>query len=118
MPILPENILRYPDNWKEIREKILTRAGQIRDESGKIIQEAKCEKCGVENHSMRNGKKIVLTIAHLDHTPENCSDNNLLALCQKDHNSYDAQERVKNRKVRKWCQMQITQRIRKDYEIL
>jgi 5-methylcytosine-specific restriction endonuclease McrA len=33
--------------------------------------------------------KIVLTIAHLDHTPENCADENLLALCQRCHLAYD-----------------------------
>jgi hypothetical protein len=37
--------------------------------------------------------KIVLTVAHLDHTPENCSDDNLRALCQRCHNLYDAKMR-------------------------
>ena len=32
----------------------------------------------------------MLTVAHLDHTPENCSDpDNLKALCQKCHLNYD-----------------------------
>jgi hypothetical protein len=31
----------------------------------------------------------VLTVAHLDHTPENCADENLKALCQRCHNTYD-----------------------------
>ena len=33
--------------------------------------------------------RIVLTIAHLDHTPENCSLDNLRALCQRCHLRYD-----------------------------
>ena len=33
--------------------------------------------------------KIVLTVAHLDHTPENCADDNLRAWCQRCHNIYD-----------------------------
>lgn len=33
--------------------------------------------------------KVVLTIAHLDHTPENCEPSNLRALCQRCHLSYD-----------------------------
>ena len=37
---------------------------------------------------------IVLTTAHLDHTPENCEDSNLLALCQKCHNNYDQEHRT------------------------
>jgi 5-methylcytosine-specific restriction endonuclease McrA len=58
----------------------------------------KCEFCGVENHTMRDGKKIVLTIAHLDHTPENCTRENLRGLCQRCHNRYDAKHRAQTRK--------------------
>ena len=92
MPIKPENKSRYPKNWKEIRERILKRANN------------RCEFCGVENHTYRYNPKtgkdayIVLTIAHLDHTPENCSDDNLKALCQRCHNQYDAEHRKQTRK--------------------
>ena len=95
MPIRPENRKRYPKNWKQIRQQILERAGN------------KCEFCGVENHSIvwsekenRYGEKqhrVVLTVAHLDHTPENCDPSNLRALCQKCHNRYDAEHRRKTR---------------------
>ncbi len=33
---------------------------------------------------------VVLTCAHLDHTPEHCDDDNLLAMCQRCHLRYDA----------------------------
>lgn len=33
--------------------------------------------------------RIVLTIAHLDHQPENCAPENLRALCQRHHLAYD-----------------------------
>jgi hypothetical protein len=36
-----------------------------------------------------SGTKIVLTTAHLDHTPENCADDNLMAMCQGCHLHYD-----------------------------
>lgn len=39
--------------------------------------------------------RIVLTVAHLDHQPENCSDDNLKAWCQRCHNRYDSAERRK-----------------------
>lgn len=87
MPIKPENKDRYPSNWKQIRESILVRA------------ENKCEFCGIENYVVReNGSRIILTIAHLDHTPENCEPDNLRALCQKCHNTYDAKHRQETRK--------------------
>lgn len=95
MPIKLENRKLYPHNWKEIRAKILERA------------EDKCEFCGVENHSYRlnenTGKmaRIVLTIAHLNHNPSDCRDDNLRALCQRCHNRYDAKHRVKTRKNNK-----------------
>jgi hypothetical protein len=86
MPISKENKYRYPSNWKEIRANILERA------------QNKCEFCGLENHIRverisKNGYKqwttIMLTIAHLDHTPENCDPKNLRALCQKCHLALD-----------------------------
>jgi 5-methylcytosine-specific restriction endonuclease McrA len=36
---------------------------------------------------------IVLTVAHLDHHPENCADDNLDSLCQRCHNIYDRPHR-------------------------
>jgi len=87
MPIKPENKSRYPKNWKEIRQRILKRANN------------RCEFCGIENYIIKeNGSRVVLTIAHLDHTPENCTDDNLRALCQKCHNSYDRQHRNETRR--------------------
>lgn len=90
MPILPENKKRYPANWNDIRKKILERANN------------KCEFCGIENYTIKpNGSRVVLTIAHLDHTPENCDPENLRALCQSCHNKYDAKHRAETRKARK-----------------
>ena len=91
MPIKPENKNRYPKNWKEIRQQILKRANN------------RCEFCGRINHSMvDNGQgkiiKVVLTIAHLNHTPEDCRPENLRALCQRCHNKYDAKHRAETRK--------------------
>lgn len=48
-----------------------------------------------EIQERRDGKnyraiKIVLTVMHLDHQPENCADDNLLHACQGCHNRYDA----------------------------
>lgn len=35
------------------------------------------------------GSRVVLTVAHLNHTPEDCDDNNLKAMCQGCHLHYD-----------------------------
>jgi hypothetical protein len=39
--------------------------------------------------------KVVLTVAHLDHQPENCHLDNLRAWCQRCHNVYDAPMRAR-----------------------
>jgi 5-methylcytosine-specific restriction endonuclease McrA len=44
--------------------------------------------------------KIVLTVAHLDHQPENCDPSNLRAWCQRCHNAYDAPMRRKGTRMR------------------
>lgn len=56
--------------------------------------------CGAWNHRVHpsTGSKVVLTIMHLDHTPENCGDDNLRAACQRCHNAYDLNHRVANMK--------------------
>lgn len=125
MPIRKDLKPLYPDNWAEIRTKILARA------------ENRCERCGIKNGSFGirdldghfqhlwefdsmpfddegfsdDAKffKIVLTIAHLDHDPTHndgmedgaqavAADRaNLLALCQQCHNRHDGPHRGGNR---------------------
>jgi len=81
MPIRPENKVRYPKNWRQISEYIRFERAQNR-----------CEKCGAENYEPHpvTGSKVILTVAHLDHTPENCDPENLMAMCQLCHLRYDA----------------------------
>lgn len=92
MPIKPENKARYPKNWKQIRAEILERAGNCCEGSPDFPD------CRVENYSAHplTGSKVVLTIAHLDHTPENCEPENLKAWCQRCHLNYDKEHHQKN----------------------
>lgn len=90
MPIKPENLPRYPADWKAIRERILARGHN------------RCELCFLKNGEQISrddtgypfppydcaGRKlttIVLTTAHINQTPEDNRDVNLLALCQRCH---------------------------------
>jgi len=88
MPIKPENRARYPANWKEIRARILKRAGNRCEWPG----------CYVPNGAINpiTGSRVVLTIAHRDHTPENCGDENLAAWCQYHHLAYDLEHHMQN----------------------
>lgn len=93
MPISPENRARYPKDWKEIRKRILERAGD-RCEGSPAYPD-----CRAPNGSEIRGldrRLVVLTVAHLDHTPENCADDNLRAWCQRCHLTYDAKHHALN----------------------
>lgn len=95
MPIRAENRARYPINWKAISHRI-----RFHRAAGRCECEGECglhrtnpgpRRC-VEIH----GKPavwargvVVLTVAHLDHTPENVRDDNLKAMCQRCHLLYD-----------------------------
>lgn len=93
MPIRPENRARYPRNWRtEIRPAILARAGHCCEGSPAYPE---CRARNYEQHPV-TGSRVVLTIAHLDHMPENNNENNLRAWCQRCHLTYDAEHHAMN----------------------
>ena len=88
MPISPENKKRYPKNWGAISYGI--RQFRAKNRCEKIDREGKrCTAINGEKHPI-TGSKVVLTVAHLDHIPENCTADNLMAMCQRCHLRYDA----------------------------
>lgn len=93
MPIKPENRARYPSNWKRIRADILDRAGH-RCEGSPDYPE--CRAANYKPHPV-TGSRVVLTIAHLDHVPENCEPSNLRAWCQRCHLNYDREHHRRSR---------------------
>lgn len=100
---MPIDYKKYPPNWKsEIVPRILRRAGEVRESpSGGILVEARCEKCGIANHSRnKRGTIVVLTIAHLDHDSRNWDvrDERLMAMCQRCHLQYDRHRHTAKRK--------------------
>lgn len=85
MPIRPENRARYPKDWKAISLEVREAAGWCCEGSPAWPD---CRAANAEPHPA-TGSKVVLTVAHLDHTPENCDRANLKAWCQRCHNTYD-----------------------------
>ena len=142
MPVKPENLARYPADWKAISLAAKERAGWRCQHPGckaaqyavghwelRYTSAAKAgvwtwmPNCGSGPHDAAGqgldwpslqrfsfaearqfaaetweaqgceGHKpivIVLTVAHLDHQPENCAEDNLRAWCQRHHLAYDA----------------------------
>ena len=125
MPIKPENRHRYPRNWGLIRGCVLGRAGnrceQCGVDNGAMISRGRGEDAGtyqtrdgqvfdaldgvcygLRNMALYDGAvaiRVVLTIAHLDHHPENCDLDNLRALCQRCHLAYDAKHHAVNARI-------------------
>lgn len=102
MPIKPENAARYPADWKVISGRIRARSGgqcECDGECGLHRTNPGPRRC-IERHGepARWAKgKVILTVAHLNHQPEDCRDENLKAMCQRCHNRYDVPHRRKNR---------------------
>lgn len=120
MPIRPENRDRYPKDWPQISQAIRQAAGNKCEWcgvpngqlGGRLSAGTWCPAAGWDHPADRpveggefaceapDGSiptlrivRIVLTVAHLDHQPENCDRANLKALCQRCHNLYDAPKR-------------------------
>ena len=119
MPIKPENKDKYPNNWKQISEDIrFNRANNRCEVCGiknySVIKRLpdgtwknpcqtewdmihsrikNCHSNMTESLKYHGFTKVILTVAHLDHQPENCDYLNLKAMCQKCHNNYDKSHR-------------------------
>jgi 5-methylcytosine-specific restriction endonuclease McrA len=101
MPIKPENRARYPKDWKAISLSIRARAAgqcECMGECGLHRDGSAPRRCQEFNGlpALYARGKVVLTVAHLDHTPENCAPENLKAMCQRCHLRYDADHHRKN----------------------
>lgn len=110
MPIRPENRARYPADWPAISKRIREERAEGRCEcTGQCgidheeetrsrmddfidAQQDRCQALNGHRHPVTDSR-VVLTVMHLDHTPEHCDDDNLLAACQRCHNRYDAPKR-------------------------
>ena len=101
MPIRKSQRRRYPPNWKAISHRIrFERAGgrcECRGECGEQHGVRCLALHGTPIEGNANGSLVVLTTAHLDHTPENCADGNLRAMCQRCHLAYDRAEHASTR---------------------
>jgi hypothetical protein len=99
-PIRPENRGRYPADWKKISLRIrnVRAAGRCEclGECGRGTHDGRCPNRN-GGSAYGTGSKVVLTVAHLDHTPENCAPANLRAMCQGCHLHYDRDHHAETR---------------------
>jgi acyl-CoA synthetase (AMP-forming)/AMP-acid ligase II len=93
MPIRPENRARYPSDWKAISADARRRACNRCEGSPDFPD---CRAANGQPHP-ETGSRVVLTVAHLDHQPENCAPENLRAWCQRCHLHYDRHHHAETR---------------------
>jgi len=111
MPIRPENRARYPKDWKtavvpRVRARSKNRCectGQCGLSHG-ARKDARCKAKNGKPHPL-TGSKVVLTVMHLNHQPEDNRDENLLHGCQQCHNRYDMPMRRQGIKERARAKM-------------
>lgn len=94
MPISPEDRSRYPDNWQEISRGIRVFRARGRCECWGdcgVNHDGRCPERDGEIATWNTDREIpvVLTVAHLDHQPENNRSKNLRAMCQRCHLAHD-----------------------------
>ena len=83
---------RYPADWPQISGTIrFGRSGGRCECAGECGtgHAGRCPAWHGQPHPV-TGSVVVLTTAHLDHTPEHCEPENLRAMCQRCHLAYDA----------------------------
>lgn len=88
---MPMEKERYPANWKEIARSVKELSGW------------RCAGCGMQCRKPGepfDTHKRTLTVHHIDHKPENCSRENLIALCAPCHLKADAKYHAERRKRR------------------
>lgn len=102
---MPIDYSIYPPDWKERRERILKRAKNRCECLGECGNGHKGGRCSMRHKQLVGRgflppKKIVLTIGHMDHDPENweVSDDRLRAWCQGCHLRYDLDHHQMNAK--------------------
>lgn len=101
MPIRPENRLRYPADWPVISWTIrwiraLGRC-ECRGECDRVHLTPTGRCAALNGGATITGAAVVLTVAHLDHTPENCHPANLRAMCQGCHLRHDRHHHAETR---------------------
>jgi hypothetical protein len=105
VPIRPENKNRYPVDWKNISQHVrFVRAGghcECEGECGRGHQ-GRCPNVHGEP-AYGTGSTVILTTAHLNHTPEICGDEEdpykfLKAMCQGCHLHYDKDHHADTRR--------------------
>jgi hypothetical protein len=93
----------YPENWADIARAVKDEAGWKCEECRRPcrmpgesialfcerVKTGRMSECEIVRDVLDKPTRYVLTVAHLDHQPQNCDRANLRALCAPCHCRYD-----------------------------
>jgi hypothetical protein len=84
----------YPRDWPEISKAIRFGRADSRCECTGQCGTGHAERCEAQHGEPHpdTGSKVILTTAHKDRNPWNCTPENLFAACQKCHLAHDAEQ--------------------------
>jgi len=86
---MPMDRSLYPSNWDEIATSVKNEADWCCQECGKQCYRPGQASLSCIKTDRSKWASNTLTVAHLDHRPENCDRSNLRALCAPCHCRYD-----------------------------
>lgn len=89
---------RYPADWQTISLHIRADRAKWQCEClGECGHDHDGRCAAMVGRRLESGAPVVLTVAHLNHTPEDCRPENLRAYCQACHLRYDAEHHAQTR---------------------
>lgn len=106
----------YPDDWEAIAFEVKSEANWCCEDCGKscrrsgedLLQFFERLNCFPLEDLFEHPQKWTLTVAHLDHQPQNCDRSNLKALCAPCHCRYDLKQMALKRRLKLERQGQLT----------
>lgn len=120
---MPMDRKRYPSDWEAIALKIKSEANWKCSECGRecrrvgeslsefidrIVPKVHCtDSYNLLNEINTKPTRFVLTVAHLNHIPEDCSHSNLKALCSVCHCRYDLKAMARKKMLKREYQGQL-----------
>jgi len=112
---MPMNRKLYPKNWEAIAYEIKVEADWHCEKCGRPCRQpgeslkslvervaiGRLSECERAEEALNFPGRFILTVAHLDHQPENCDRSNLRAWCSVCHLKYDGSQMATKRQLKR-----------------
>jgi len=118
---MPMDRRLYPPNWEAIARQIKDEVGWRCEGCGRLcirpgedplafmerIRTGRISECPVVQEFLEKPRRFLLTVAHLDHVPQNSDRRNLKAWCAPCHCRYDLSQMARKQYLKRERQGQL-----------